>query len=328
MGFSRPVRLQTTCHDFRLCVSVTPLLKPSTVFAHETPYPRQHHRPRGAHALALADVGTTLLKPSTATKTKDDTKGSQMGAYSGIRHALGVVDFETASGCDFDDGAKANMRAMLESALFATNRFVIVERGNLESVMNEQDLAASKRAAKSSNVAQTGKIRAARYIATALITEVSTNTSGDSGGVRIHGFSIGGSSAKSAIVLVVKLVDTTSSEVVASERIRGEAGKAGLNLGYEGHGWGGELGTFAKTPIGEAAQDCINQAVKFIASKMESYPSRATWSPSPRPASASTSARTTASRPARPSPSAARARPSPTPRPARSSAPAKARPSA
>ena len=222
--------------------------------------------------IAQADVGTALLKPSTATKTKDDTTGSQMGAYKGVKHPIGVVDFETASGLDFDDGAKSNMRAMLESSLFATNRFIIVERGNLDAVMSEQDLASSKRASKSTGVAQTGKIRSARYLATALITEASSNTSGDSGGVRIHNFSIGGSSAKSSIVLVVKLVDTTTSEVVASERIRGEAGKAGLNLGYSGHGWDGEVGTFAKTPMGEAAQDCINQAVKFIASKMESYP--------------------------------------------------------
>ena len=223
-------------------------------------------------ALAQADVGTSLLKPSTATRPKDDTKGSQMGAYQGIKHPIGVVDFEVDSGCDFDDGAKANMRAMLESALFATNRFVIVERGNLDAVMNEQDLASSKRAAKSTGVAQTGKIRTARYLATTLITEVSSNTSGDSGGIRIKGFTIGGSATKSSIVLVVKLVDTTSSEVVASERIRGVAGKSGLNLGYSESRWGGELGTFAKTPIGEAAQDCINQAVKFIASKMEAYP--------------------------------------------------------
>ncbi len=222
--------------------------------------------------VAQADVGTTLLKPSTATKTKDDTKGSQMGSYSGIKHALGVVDFSISSGCHFEDSNADNMRAMLESALFATNRFVIVERGNLDAVLNEQDLASSKRAAKSTGVAQTGKVRSARYLATALITEASSNTSGDSGGVRIKGFSIGGSSAKSSIVLVVKLVDSTTSEVVASERIRGEAGKAGLNLGYSGHGWGGEVGTFAKTPMGEAAQDCINQAVKFIAAKMESYP--------------------------------------------------------
>lgn len=226
----------------------------------------------GLFPVAQADVGTALLKPSTATKTKDDTTGSQMGAYNGVKHPIGVVDFETASGLDFDDGAKSNMRAMLESALFATNRFIIVERGNLDAVMNEQDLASSKRASKSTGVAQTGKIRSARYLATALITEASSNTSGDSGGVRIKGFSIGGSATKSSIVLVVKLVDTTTSEVVASERIRGVAGKSGLNLGYTGRQWGGELGTFAKTPMGEAAQDCINQAVKFIASKMESFP--------------------------------------------------------
>lgn len=222
--------------------------------------------------VARADVGTALLKPSTATKTSDDTKGSQMGTYAGVKHALGVVDFGTAPGCSFEEANRENMRAMLESALFATNRFVIVERSNLDAVLNEQDLAASKRAAKSSGVAQTGKIRSARYLATALITEASSNTSGDSGGVRIHGFSIGGSSAKSSIVLVVKLIDTTSGEVVASERIRGVAGKSGLSLGYSGHGWGGSVGTFAKTPMGEAAQDCINQAVKFIAAQMESYP--------------------------------------------------------
>ncbi len=223
-------------------------------------------------ALAQADVGTALMKPSTATRPKDDTKGSQMGAYAGIKHPIGVVDFENGPGCDFDDGAKANMRAMLESALFSTNRFVIVERGNLDAVLNEQDLQSSKRGSKSTGVAQTGKVRGARYLATALVTEVSSNTSGDSGGVRIKGFSIGGSATKSSIVLVVKLVDTTTSEVVASERIRGVAGKSGLSLGYSESRWGGELGTFAKTPIGEAAQDCINQAVKFIASKMESYP--------------------------------------------------------
>ena len=222
--------------------------------------------------VAQADVGTALLKPSNATKTKDDTRGSQMGSYNGVKHAIGIVDFSTSGGFSFEESAKENMRAMLESALFATNRFIIVERGNLDVVMNEQDLGSSKRASKSTGVAQTGKIRSARYLATAVITEASSNTSGDSGGVRVHGFSIGGSSAKSSIVLVVKLVDSTTSEVVASERIRGEAGKSGLNLGYSGNGWGGELGTFAKTPMGEAAQDCINQAVKFIASKMESYP--------------------------------------------------------
>ena len=211
-----------------------------------------------------------LLKPGTKTKTKDDTTATQMGEYHGVKHALGVADFSCQDGLSFEESSRENLRAMLESALFATNRFVIVERTNLEAVTREQDLQASGRAAKASGVAATGKLRSARYLAECKITEISQNTSGDSGGLAIHGIRIGGGSSKSSIVVLVKLVDTTSGEVVASERIRGEAGKSGLSLGLAQHGWSGELSSFAKTPIGEAAQDCINRAVVFIAQKMES----------------------------------------------------------
>jgi curli biogenesis system outer membrane secretion channel CsgG len=193
-----------------------------------------------------------------------------MGEYKGIKHALGIADFTVSDGFSFDESAKQNMRAMLESALFATNRFVIVERGNLEAVTKEQDLQTGGRAAKADNVAQTGKLRTARYLAACTVTEASSSTKGDSGGLAIHGIRIGGSSSKSAIVLVVKLIDTTSGEIVASERIRGEAGKTGVSLGLSQHGWSGEMSSFAKTPMGEAAQDCINKAVVMIAQKMES----------------------------------------------------------
>jgi curli biogenesis system outer membrane secretion channel CsgG len=210
-----------------------------------------------------------LLKPGTKTKTKDDTAATQMGEYRGVRHALGIVDFTTSQNLSIDETVAQNMRAMLESALFATNRFVIVERGNLDAVAQEQDLQKGDRAAKASSVAQTGKLRSARYLAACTVTEASSSTSGDSGGIAIHGIRLGGSSAKSAIVLVVKVIDTTSGEVVASERIRGEAGKSGVNLGLSQQGWSGELSSFAETPMGQAAQDCINKAVVFIAHKME-----------------------------------------------------------
>jgi curli biogenesis system outer membrane secretion channel CsgG len=223
-----------------------------------------------ATALVVQAQPSKLLKPSTKTKTKDDAAATRMGEYKGVRHALGIADFTSREGFSFEESSKENMRAMLESALFATNRFVIVERGNLEAVIQEEDLQKSKRAAKADGVAQTGKLRSARYLAACTVTEASASTSGDSGGLAIHGIRLGGSSSKSAIVLVVKLIDTTSGEVVASERIRGEAGKSGVSLGLSQHGWSGEVSSFAKTPMGEAAQDCINKAVVFIAEKMES----------------------------------------------------------
>ncbi len=224
-------------------------------------------------SIAPARAGLSdLLKSGTATKTKDDTAGSKMPEYKGVKHAIGVIDFENQNGFFPESSLSQNFRMMLESALFATNRFVIVEREKLDTVMKEQDLQTSGRAAKAADVAQTGKLRSARYLATGTIVEASSDTSGDGGGLTIKGIHIGGSSAKSQIVIVVKLVDTTSGQIVAEERIRGEAGKTSLNLGYSGGNVGGGLSSFAKTPVGEAAQDCINQAVKFIAEKMEGTP--------------------------------------------------------
>jgi hypothetical protein len=120
-------------------------------------------------------------------------------------------------------------------------------------------------------VAGTGKIRSAKYLATGAITEASYNTSGSGGGLRIKGFNIGAKSDKASVVAVVKLIDSTSGEVVASKRLRGEAGKSGMTIGYSERGFGTQLGGFAKTPMGEAAQDVIDQATIFIALEMEDY---------------------------------------------------------
>jgi curli biogenesis system outer membrane secretion channel CsgG len=213
-----------------------------------------------------------VLKPGTATQTKDDAADVRLPEYKGVKHAIGVIDFTAEDGFSFDDSARQNFRAMLESSLAATNRFVIVERGNLNAVAQEQELQASGHAAKADAAAQGGKVRSARYLATGTITEVSTETSGSGGGLEIKGFRIGGSSSKAEIVVVAKIIDSTTSEIVASERIRGKAGSAALELGYAGTDLGGTIGTFARTPLGQAAQDCINQAVRFIAGKMESMP--------------------------------------------------------
>lgn len=223
-------------------------------------------------AVSSADGGfSDLFNSSNKTKTEDDAAGQDMGPYNGVKHALGVIDFENQGGFYSQFRLGSNLALMLESALFESGRFVIVERGELGAVIAEQDLQASSRAAEASETAQTGKIRSARYLATGAITEASYDTSGDSGGVRIKGFKIGGSSDKASMVTVVKLIDTTTGEVVASERIRGEAGKAGINIRYYNSGLGGDFGTFAKTPLAEAAQDCINTAVEFIAREMEDY---------------------------------------------------------
>lgn len=212
-----------------------------------------------------------LTKKSSETKTSDDTAKNKLPEYTGVKHALGVISFDNEAGFVSEWNLGDNLSLMLESSLYDTGRFVIVERAELGAVMAEQDLQNSNRTAQAAQVASTGQVRSAKYLATGAITEASYNTSGDSGGLRIKGFNIGAKSDKASVVAVVKIIDSTSGEIVASKRIRGEAGKSGLSLGYSDRGFGTQLGGFTKTPLGEAAQDVIDQATQFIALEMEDY---------------------------------------------------------
>jgi curli biogenesis system outer membrane secretion channel CsgG len=191
--------------------------------------------------------------------------------YKGIKHAITVTDFDNQQSWRAQIELGNALAAMLESALFESGRFVIVERADLGDVFMEQDLQASGRAAESSQTAQTGLVRSAKYLATGDITRVTDGSQGTGGGIGIKGFRIGIGGSKSEVELVVKLIDTTSSTVVGSKRITGIAGGSKLRLGYSGSGFSGDLGGFAKTPLGEAAQDAISTAVEFIATEMEDY---------------------------------------------------------
>ncbi len=221
-------------------------------------------------APAVAFLGNILQKE---TKTTDESAqaAATISEYTGVKHALGVIDFENEAGWSSQWSLGESLAMMLESALYETNRFVIVERESLGDVLMEQDLQTSGRSASAGSVAQSGLVRSAKYLATGSVTRVEHNTAGSDGGISIRGIRVGAGSNKAQIEVVVKLIDTTTSQVVASKRISGEAGGRRLSLGVSRRGFGGNLSGFAETPVGEAAQDCISQAAQFIASEMEDY---------------------------------------------------------
>jgi len=210
-------------------------------------------------------------KADTKTESSNSDMQKRLGEYKGLKHAIGCKDFQNQSGWSGSWEIGHNLSIMLESALFDSGRFVIVEREKLGDVMLEQDLAKSGRMAKS-KVAQTGMLRAARYIGTGAVTGVEDSQSGGGGGISFHGISLGGGKSEAQVNVIVKLIDTTTGEIVAKESIVGKAGKTNLKIGLDIAGVNTDLGGFKKTPLGQAAQDCINQAAEFIAKKMEEFP--------------------------------------------------------
>lgn len=215
-----------------------------------------------------AVLGKLLNKEAESEEGKSQV---ELPEYTGIKHALAVVDFDNPQNWYQQYRLGAALSMMLESALFESGRFVIVERQELGTVIAEQDLAASGRAAQGAQVAQTGLIRTAKYLATGTVTRVDEKTQGSGAGIGYKGFRIGGGGNESELEVVVKLIDSTSSQVVASKRILGKAGGSKLNVGYYNRGFGGDLSGFAETPLSEAAQDAISTAVEWIALEMEDY---------------------------------------------------------
>ena len=221
--------------------------------------------------LVLSAQPSMALWGKAETKTESSNADLKLGEYKGLKQAIGCKQFENQAGWSGAWELGDNLAIMLESALFDSGRFVIVEREKLTDVIAEQDLAASGRAA-ASKVAQTGKIRSARYIGTGAVTAVDESQSGGGGGISFGGVRLGGGKSQAQITVIVKLIDTTTGEIVAKQSITGKAGNTSLNVGLSVGGVNTDLGGFKKTPIGQAAQDCINQAAAFIAKSMEQFP--------------------------------------------------------
>ncbi len=214
--------------------------------------------------------GCALLQ--TGTDTADGDANMQLEEYNGLKHAIGCIDFKNEAGWRGKWELGSNLSIMLESALMDTGRFVLVERDKLNAVIKEQDLATSGRTAKAKHVARTGLLRPAKYLGTGAVTTVTEGASGGSGGITVGPITLGGGSSKAAVTIIAKLVDTTTGEIVAKKRIVGRAGRKSLSLGVHTGIVNTHVSGFKKTPLGDAAQDCINQAAVFFARKMVTFP--------------------------------------------------------
>jgi curli biogenesis system outer membrane secretion channel CsgG len=166
-----------------------------------------------------------------------------------------------------DDG----MTDQLTDSLMQSGKFVVLERETLGDVLDEQDLAASGRTMKSKS-AQTGKVTSAQILIKRAITEFESKIAGGGSGFSIKGFRIGSKSGEAHVGLIVRLIDTTTGQVLDSKRVEGKAKSGGFKLGLNIDNVGFGTDGFKKTPLGKATQIAIDNAVEFIAAKMKDVP--------------------------------------------------------
>ena len=156
-------------------------------------------------------------------------------SYAGAGHLKKIVavsqfDNKTSYGSWGQYELGTGMADQLTDSLMQSGNFVVLERETLGDVISEQDLAASGRFSKSKS-ARTGKLTSAQILVKGTITEFAEKSSGSGGGIGFGGIRIGGKKAEAHVGLIIRLIDTTTGEVLHSQRVEGKAKSGGMSLG-------------------------------------------------------------------------------------------------
>lgn len=226
----------------------------------------------GYSLFVVSIAGCASLTQPTA-QVDNNAGAAPLPPYSGPKARVAIADFDVkAARATGEIGT--GLREMLVTALMNSNRFSVVERQVLGAVMQEQELAASG-AAQQGSGAQRGKIKTADLIVTAAVTEFEPQASGGAAGIGggggvgsgVLGGLLGASMNKAHMALDIRIIDASTSEVLAATRVQGQASDVagGLMAGFLGSfGLGGGLSAYANTPMEQAIRVCIIEAVRYI----------------------------------------------------------------
>lgn len=184
------------------------------------------------------------------------------GFCEALKKTVAVFDFKNDSGYHSILRIGRDFSMQLSDALIKSKRFIVLTRKDLDVVMAEQDLARSNRFAKA-RAAKTGKLIPTQILIKGRITDLQEKTSGVRQSFSFKGISLGGKKSTAHVAVIIQLIDSTTGEIIDSQRVDGQARAGGFSVGYSGNF---QLGSssFKKTPLGKAIQMAIDRAVVYI----------------------------------------------------------------
>lgn len=203
--------------------------------------------------------------------------GPADAAVSGAKKTIAVAKFD-GHGAFVNkyggwDQVGGGLAAMLVTELDRSGHFNVVDRGDLDSVLREQQYSESGLTA--ARTVRAGKLLGAQFLVRGSVTEFDDAESG--GGISIGG-SFGGilgalspQSRSGHVTIDVRVIDTTTGQVVhsytAESRIS-ESAFAG-SIGTKNISFGANQ--FDRTPLGKAARAAITESVQSIAGALATF---------------------------------------------------------
>jgi curli biogenesis system outer membrane secretion channel CsgG len=221
-----------------------------------------------AAGFALAAI---LISPSYA-------QGPGTAPHGGPKKSVSVVGFEAPELVQ-GGATPEELAALLVNALLKDGRFVVVERMAMADVQTEQTLGQGG-AVVAETAAQAGHFLGSSAIVKGTVTKFEAAAGGGTLGVGglpfLGGGGLGLNSTTSVVEISLRLIDTTTSQIIYTGTAQGRASARTVQVQGTTHGYDWNGGGFMKTPLGEALQDAIQKSVDKIAAGMAKVP----WSAS------------------------------------------------
>jgi curli biogenesis system outer membrane secretion channel CsgG len=157
---------------------------------------------------------------------------------------------------------------MLVTELVKTDDFQVVEREELSSILEEQGLGMSG-AVTPQSAAQVGKLLGVELMVTGSVSEFGEKKSGIGGAIGKLGIGGGVTKRKARAVVDIRLVNTSTGEIILAEKAEGEDGSTGLdNVRLEGMDFRNPT-YWDNTILGKAGRKAIEKCVNYISEAME-----------------------------------------------------------
>ncbi len=186
---------------------------------------------------------------------------------------VAVASFENRTGFEGQWRLGPGMADLLVSELVAARNFVVLERiqiGTVVDEINRQRHGLFRREGK----VDEGRLDNAQYLIRGVITDFS-QTSGGEFWMRMRRWLIGGGGYTARVSLTLTIVDVETGTIIDSVQSRGRARarEAYAQANYAGVEFGGSA--FFQTPLGQATSDAIRDGLRGITQRMPRLP----WTP-------------------------------------------------
>jgi len=160
------------------------------------------------------------------------------------------------------------MADMLVTSLVKSGKYRVIERQEISKIMEEQNLGQSGRVTEQSAV-QIGRLLGVELAVFGSVSEFGYKKSKTGG--RYKGVRLGVQKQSATVAIDVRIVNTTTGEILAAENVRKEESSTGLSFASK-DGRFNDRKSFDNSLVGKATRNAVNAVMELIEQQMETLP--------------------------------------------------------